>query len=82
MDFKAISSNVADDFEAVNSFIQHHLDTDVPLIREVGEYIIQSGGKRLRPLVCLLCARAAGYSGDKHVNVAAVIELLHTATPP
>ncbi|KAF0804765.1 transferase [Alcanivorax xiamenensis] len=80
MDFKAISSNVADDFEAVNRFIQHHLDTDVPLIREVGEYIIQSGGKRLRPLVCLLCARAAGYSGDKHVNVAAVIELLHTAT--
>ena len=43
MDFKAISSVVAEDFEAVNRFITHHLDTEVPLIREVGEYIVDSG---------------------------------------
>lgn len=80
MDFKAISSVVADDFEAMNRFIAHHLDTGVPLIREVGEYIVDSGGKRLRPLVSLLSARAAGYQGNQHVDVAAVIEFLHTAT--
>ena len=80
MDFKAISSVVAEDFEAVNRFITHHLDTEVPLIREVGDYIVGSGGKRLRPLVSLLCARASGYTGEKHVDVAAVVEFLHTAT--
>ena len=80
MDFKAISSVVAEDFEAVNRFITHHLDTEVPLIREVGEYIVDSGGKRLRPLVGLLSARASGYTGAQHVDVAAVIEFLHTAT--
>ena len=81
MDFKAISSVVGDDFEAVNRFIAHHLDTEVPLIREVGEYIVGSGGKRLRPLVGLLSARASGYDGDQHVDVAAVIEFLHTPPP-
>ncbi len=80
MDFKAISSIVDDDFEAVNRFITHHLDTGVPLIREVGDYIVDSGGKRMRPLVSLLSARAAGYQGGQHVDVAAVIEFLHTAT--
>ena len=80
MDFKAISAPVADDFDAVNRFIQTHLDSSVPMIREVGEYIIEGGGKRLRPLVCLLSARANGYQGDFHVNISAVIEFLHTAT--
>lgn len=80
MDFKAIYSVVNDDFEAVNQFINHHLDSNVPLIREVGDYIVQSGGKRLRPLVSILSARAAGYTGSQHVDVAAVIEFLHTAT--
>ena len=80
MDFKAIYAVVDDDFEAVNQFISHHLDSNVPLIREVGDYIIQSGGKRLRPLIAILCARAAGYQGDRHVDVAAIIEFLHTAT--
>lgn len=80
MDFKAISSVVVDDFEAVDRFITQHLDTEVPLIREVGDYIVESGGKRLRPLVSLLCARASGYTGEHHVDVAAVVEFLHTAT--
>ena len=80
MDFKAIYSVVADDFDAVNRFIAKHLDSGVPLIKEVGDYIVSSGGKRLRPLVSVLCARAGGYQGDKHVDVAAIIEFLHTAT--
>jgi octaprenyl-diphosphate synthase len=80
MDFKAIQAVVADDFEAVNRFILQHLDSRVPMIREVGEYIVNSGGKRLRPLVSLLSARAAGYTGKLHINVAAIIEFLHTST--
>jgi octaprenyl-diphosphate synthase len=80
MDFKSIYSVVADDFEAVNRFITEHLDSSVPLVREVGEYIVSSGGKRLRPLVAVLSARACGYQGDRHVDVAAIIEFLHTAT--
>lgn len=80
MDFKAISAVVADDFDAVNRFIAHHLDSNVPMIREVGDYIISGGGKRLRPLVAVLSARASGYQGERHVDIAAVIEFLHTAT--
>ena len=80
MDFKAIQAVVADDFDAVNQFILRHLDSGVPMIREVGEYIVGSGGKRLRPLVSLLSARAAGYRGQLHIDVAAIIEFLHTST--
>lgn len=80
MDFKDLYAVVADDFTAVNQFITDSLDTNVPMIREIGEHIIGSGGKRLRPLVAVLTARACGYQGDKHVHVAAIIEFLHTAT--
>jgi octaprenyl-diphosphate synthase len=80
MDFKDLYAAVADDFNAVNQFIADSLDTNVPMIREVGEYIVGSGGKRLRPLVAVLAARASGYQGEKHVHVAAIVEFLHTAT--
>ncbi len=80
MDFKAISAAVEDDFLKVNEFIFNQLHTHVPLIKEIGNYIIDSGGKRLRPLVCLLSARALGYQGSQHVEIAAVVEFLHTAT--
>ncbi|MAR89516.1 MAG: polyprenyl synthetase family protein [Pseudomonadota bacterium] len=80
MDFKAISAVVGPDFQQVNEFIFKQLHTHVPLIREIGNYIIDSGGKRLRPLVCLLSARALGYEGHRHVEIAAVVEFLHTAT--
>lgn len=80
MDFKSIRAEVDSDFSAVNDLIIKQLKTHVPLIEEVGKYIINSGGKRLRPLVCLLAARAAGYKGSDHINVAAVVEFLHTAT--
>ncbi|MCD6060552.1 MAG: Octaprenyl-diphosphate synthase [Moraxellaceae bacterium] len=80
MDFKSIVSVVADDFAAVDTFIRKSLESDVPLIHEVGHYIVQGGGKRLRPLVCLLTARACGYGGSRHIEVASIIEMLHTAT--
>ncbi|MES2917292.1 MAG: polyprenyl synthetase family protein [Pseudomonadota bacterium] len=80
MDFKSIVAVVADDFAAVDTFIRKSLESRVPLINEVGNYIVAGGGKRLRPLVCLLAARACGYRGERHVEVASIIEMLHTAT--
>lgn len=80
MDFKAIYSVVDADFKAVNDLIVRQMHTQVPFIEQVGRYIIDSGGKRLRPLVCLLAARALGYTGTQHLTIAAVVEFLHTAT--
>ena len=80
MDFKAISATVDADFQRVNQFIGERLSSQVPLVKEIGNYIIQSGGKRLRPLVCVLSAKALGYQGDQHIDVATCVEFLHTAT--
>jgi len=80
MNYDQIRGLVDDQFDNVNTVILEHLDSKVPLINEVGGYIINSGGKRLRPLVCLLSANALQYSGDIHVKVAAITEFLHTAT--
>lgn len=67
-------------FEAVNDYIINHLGSNVPLVEKIGHYIVESGGKRLRPLLVLLAANACGYRGDKHVSLAAIIEFIHTAT--
>ncbi len=67
-------------FEAVNDYIINHLGSNVPLVEKIGHYIVESGGKRLRPLLVLLAANAAGYKGDQHVPLAAIIEFIHTAT--
>jgi len=71
---------VTADFQAVNELIPRQLTSDVSLVEEIGHYIVDSGGKRLRPLLVLLGARARGYDGGKHVRLAAIIEFLHTAT--
>ena len=71
---------VQDDFAAVNALIPAKLTSDVHLVEEIGTYIVESGGKRLRPLMVLLSAGALRYEGDKHVPLAAIIEFLHTAT--
>lgn len=80
MNFQEILATVADDFAAVDRFILNHLDSRVPLVMQVGHYLVEGGGKRLRPLVCLLAARATGYQGEQHIPLAAIIEMLHTAT--
>ena len=67
-------------FEQVNDYIINHLGSNVPLVEKIGHYIVESGGKRLRPLLVLLAANAAGYKGDKHIPLAAIIEFIHTAT--
>lgn len=71
---------VHDDFCRVNECIHEQLHSDVALISKIGEYIIRSGGKRLRPLLVLLTARACGYQDQHHVPLATIIEFLHTAT--
>lgn len=75
-----IHAVVATQFAAVNQSIYAHLNSDVPLVEKIGEYIIQSGGKRLRPLIALLGAHALGYQGEKHILLAALIEYMHTST--
>jgi octaprenyl-diphosphate synthase len=71
---------VEDDMHAVNDCIRKALYSEVVLINQISHYIIGSGGKRLRPILALLSARAYGYSGDAHVKLAAIIEFIHTAT--
>ena len=70
---------VEDDFQAVDNLIRGNLNSDVPLVEEIAAYLVDAGGKRLRPLLVLLCAKACGYQHDQHIKLAAVIEFLHTA---
>ncbi|HCW90804.1 MAG TPA: octaprenyl diphosphate synthase, partial [Marinobacter sp.] len=80
MTAQRIHDTVADDFRRVNELIIQRLASDVPLVEKIAQYIIESGGKRLRPLLVLLSSQAVGYRGDDHLKLAAVIEFLHTAT--
>jgi octaprenyl-diphosphate synthase len=70
----------AADMRAVDDLIRESLKSDVALVSQVSEYIVTSGGKRLRPLIVLLAARALGYTGRRHIHCAAIIEFIHTAT--
>ncbi|HSD69520.1 MAG TPA: octaprenyl diphosphate synthase [Woeseiaceae bacterium] len=76
-DAKALA---AGDMRAVDELIRRSLESDVALVSQVSQYIVTSGGKRLRPLIVLLAARALGYTGRHHVHAAAIIEFIHTAT--
>lgn len=71
---------VSEDFAAVNRLIPKQLTSDVEMVEEIGRYIVEAGGKRLRPLLVLLGAHCLGYEGPRHIRLAAVIEFLHTAT--
>ncbi|WP_106475576.1 octaprenyl diphosphate synthase [Phytohalomonas tamaricis] len=71
---------VADDFAAVDRTIHARLASRVPLVQTIGNYIVDSGGKRVRPLLVLLAARSLGYAEDKHITLAALIEFMHTST--
>lgn len=77
---KHIHAIVADDFAALNKKVVSELHSQVPLIESIGHYIIDAGGKRMRPTLVLLCARALQYDGLRHIDLATVIEFLHTAT--
>ena len=71
---------VAEDMAQVDALIRRRLDSDVALVRQVAEYLVGSGGKRLRPAMLLLACGAAGYGGPARLELAAVIEFIHTAT--
>ncbi|MBX9705546.1 MAG: polyprenyl synthetase family protein, partial [Gammaproteobacteria bacterium] len=75
---------VKDDFAAVNQLIIEQLHSDVGLVENIGHYLVEAGGKRLRPLMVLLTANALGYpetnNGKQHLDLAAIIEFIHTAT--
>jgi octaprenyl-diphosphate synthase len=75
-----VASLIGDDLAAVEAAIRREIVSPVPLIHEMGGYIAGAGGKRLRPILLLLAARLAGYTGPRGVRLACAVELLHTAT--
>lgn len=80
MTIDRIKSLVGRDFDAVNELILNEIHSQIGLIDELGNHIIQSGGKRLRPLLILLTSLACDYRGKEHITLAAMIEFFHTAT--
>ena len=75
-----VNALASDDMQAVDALIRQSLQSDVTLVSQVSEYIVTSGGKRLRPLIVLLAARALEYRGNHQIHSAAIIEFIHTAT--
>ncbi|MDX2464389.1 MAG: polyprenyl synthetase family protein [Porticoccus sp.] len=71
---------VKSEFDQVNELIINRLNSEVGLVENIGQYIIDAGGKRLRPLLVLLSANSCGYQGSQHAALAAIIEFIHTAT--
>ncbi|WP_221075927.1 octaprenyl diphosphate synthase [Agarivorans aestuarii] len=80
MQLDAIKKLSDQDMSAVNELIFKELESDVALINQISFYIVNSGGKRIRPLLTVLAARALGYSQDQHIKLAAIIEFIHTST--
>ncbi len=78
--FNEIQSLMKSDMEKTDNILIDRLNSNVDLINQMSHYIIASGGKRIRPLLLLLCARATNYGGTEHHAMAVVIELIHTAT--
>ncbi|MCU7796687.1 MAG: polyprenyl synthetase family protein, partial [Candidatus Thiodiazotropha sp. (ex Myrtea spinifera)] len=76
MDITTIRQLIADDMTSVDNLIIQRLKSDVVLINQIGAYIVHSGGKRLRPMIVLMAARACGYEGAHHIDLAAIIEFI------
>lgn len=80
MDFNTIRELMSDEITAIDALIIKRLKSDIALVNQLSYYIINSGGKRLRPLLLVLVAKALQYDGDAHIKLAAIIEFIHTAT--
>lgn len=80
MPLESIRTLLREDLEATNQFIISQLESKIPLIGQIIDYILTCGGKRIRPMVLLLSARSLAHRGQEHIALAAVIELIHTAT--
>ncbi len=78
--FTDIQALMKSELDLMNKILVDRLDSNVDLISQMSQYIINSGGKRIRPLLLLICAKATDYDGDYHYSMAVVIELIHTAT--
>ena len=79
-DFSRVRDLAAADMQRVDALIRQRLSSDVVLINQIADHIIASGGKRLRPMLHVLAAGAAGYRGEEHTKLAAIIEFIHTST--
>jgi len=77
---ESVLALIGDDLKSVERQFKKDLDSNVPLIRKVGEYVLSSGGKRIRPALLLLAARLLDYKGERHIPLASVVEFIHTAT--
>ncbi|MDT8420591.1 MAG: polyprenyl synthetase family protein [Desulfuromonadales bacterium] len=77
---KRVTDLLQEDMDRVEARFQAHLSSDVPLINQVGQYVLSSGGKRIRPMLLLLAAKLCEYEGQDHVELAGVVEFIHTAT--
>jgi len=80
MSLAEVRALVSDDLARLDRCIVRSLDSEVALVNQVARYIVAGGGKRIRPLLVVLAARACGYDGGKHVEAAAIVEFIHTAT--
>ncbi|HXI09767.1 MAG TPA: polyprenyl synthetase family protein [Thermodesulfobacteriota bacterium] len=80
MQIQEVFDLIKDDIVKMEDGFKKNLNSDVYLVSKVGEYILKSGGKRFRPMILLLSARLCGYSGDRHIPLAGVVEFIHTAT--
>ncbi|MGB6104277.1 MAG: polyprenyl synthetase family protein [Pusillimonas sp.] len=80
MNLSELIAPIANDMKAVDAVIRARLNSDVVLIRTIGDYIVGAGGKRMRPAMLLMMANALGHQGSKHHLLAAVVEFIHTAT--
>lgn len=80
MKLSEINTLMANDMAGVNQLIGRELQSDVALINQLGMYIVNSGGKRLRPLLAVTAAQAVGYQGQGHLTLATIVEFIHTAT--
>jgi octaprenyl-diphosphate synthase len=77
---EAVLALIGEELKSVEMQFRKDLESNVPLIRKVGEYVLSSGGKRIRPAMLLLAAKLCGYTGDRHIPLASVVEFIHTAT--
>ncbi len=80
LDLKEIVSLVEDDLVRVEALFEEQVKSDVALVSEIGRYIREGGGKRVRPALLLLACRTCGYRGDRAILLASVVEFIHTAT--
>lgn len=80
LNFDSVTASCRPDMQAVDQVIRQRLDSDVVLVNQLSHYIVNSGGKRLRPLLAVLSAKCFNYQGDMHYLLAAIVEFIHTAT--